>query len=59
MQVALAWLLQRSPNILVIPGTSSIDHLHENLDAATLLIPPEVIGNLDLASSLRGRALEI
>src|ERR1700722_9421834 len=59
MQVALAWLLQRSPNILVIPGTSSIAHLHENLDAATLLIPPEVIGNLDLASSLRGRALEI
>jgi len=47
MQFALAWLLQRSPNILVIPGTSSIDHLHENLDAATLLVPPEVIGNLD------------
>jgi pyridoxine 4-dehydrogenase len=48
MQVALAWLLQRSPNILVIPGTSSIDHLHENLDAATLFVPPEVIGRLDL-----------
>jgi pyridoxine 4-dehydrogenase len=47
MQVALASLLQRSRNILVIPGTSSIDHLHENLNAATLNLPPEVIGNLD------------
>src|SRR5712692_4410489 len=36
MQVALAWLLQRSPNLLLIPGTSSIEHLHENLDAAAL-----------------------
>jgi aryl-alcohol dehydrogenase-like predicted oxidoreductase len=33
MQVALAWLLQRSPNILLIPGTSSLQHLHENLAA--------------------------
>jgi aryl-alcohol dehydrogenase-like predicted oxidoreductase len=47
MQVALAWLLQRSPNILLIPGTSSIAHLHENLDAATLQLPSEMIGNLD------------
>ena len=47
MQVALAWLLQRSPNILVIPGTSSIEHLRENLQAATLQIPPEVLADLD------------
>jgi pyridoxine 4-dehydrogenase len=46
-QVALAWLLQRSPNILLIPGTSSIGHLRENLAAATLEIPPETIGQLD------------
>ncbi len=47
MQVALAWLLQRSPNILVIPGTSSIEHLRENLQASRLQIPPEVIADLD------------
>ena len=43
MQVALAWLLQRSPNILLIPGTSSAEHLRENLRAATLQLFPEVI----------------
>jgi pyridoxine 4-dehydrogenase len=47
MQVALAWLLQRSNNILVIPGTSSIGHLRENLQASTLQILPEVIADLD------------
>ena len=47
MQVALAWLLQRSPNILVIPGTSSVEHLRENLAAAKLQIPPELISDLD------------
>ena len=47
MQVALAWLLQRSPNILLIPGTSSVKHLHENLSAATLQVPPKVIADLD------------
>jgi pyridoxine 4-dehydrogenase len=47
MQVALAWLLQRSPNILLIPGTSSIAHLRENLTAATLGLPPELIADLD------------
>jgi aryl-alcohol dehydrogenase-like predicted oxidoreductase len=47
MQVALAWLLQRSPNILVIPGTSSTDHLRENLDAATVSLPPDAIASLD------------
>jgi pyridoxine 4-dehydrogenase len=47
MQVALAWLLQRSPNILLIPGTSSAGHLRENLRAATLQLPPEMIAELD------------
>ena len=47
MQVALAWLLQRSPNILLIPGTSSVEHLRENLNAATLQLPPEIIADLD------------
>jgi pyridoxine 4-dehydrogenase len=48
MQVALAWLLQRSPNILLIPGTSSPAHLRENLRAATLRLPHEIIASLDL-----------
>ena len=47
MQVALAWLLQRSPNILLIPGTSSIEHLRENLQSSMLKIPPEVVADLD------------
>ncbi len=47
MQVALAWLLQRSPNILLIPGTSSVGHLRENLKAATLRLPPETVAALD------------
>ena len=47
MQVALAWLLQRSPNILLIPGTSSLDHLRENLKAATLQIPFDVLADLN------------
>jgi pyridoxine 4-dehydrogenase len=47
MQVALAWLLQRSPNILLIPGTSSLGHLRENLKAATLQLPAEVIADLN------------
>jgi len=47
MQVALAWLLHRSPNILLIPGTSSLEHLRENLKAATLQIPVEVLADLD------------
>jgi pyridoxine 4-dehydrogenase len=47
MQVALAWLLQRSPNILLIPGTSSVNHLRENLSAATLDIPSEILADLD------------
>ena len=51
MQVALAWLLQRSPNILVIPGTSSIQHLRENLQAVNLKISSDVIGDLDSISA--------
>ncbi|MGA3091918.1 MAG: aldo/keto reductase family oxidoreductase [Terriglobales bacterium] len=47
MQVALAWLLHRSRNILLIPGTSSVAHLRENLEAATLRIPAEVLADLD------------
>jgi len=47
MQLALAWLLQRSPNILLIPGTSALEHLRENLRASTLQIPSEVLANLD------------
>lgn len=47
MQVALAWLLQRSPNILLIPGTSSVAHLKENVAAASLVIPQDALGRLD------------
>jgi pyridoxine 4-dehydrogenase len=46
MQVALAWLLQRSPNILLIPGTSSIQHLRENLSAAALQLSAEILAGL-------------
>jgi len=47
MQVALAWLLRRSPNILLIPGTSSLGHLRENLAAAALALPDEAMAALD------------
>jgi len=47
MQVALAWLLHRAPNILLIPGTSSVKHLRENLGAATLELPREVRMKID------------
>jgi aryl-alcohol dehydrogenase-like predicted oxidoreductase len=47
MAVALAWLLQRSPNILLIPGTSSIQHLHENLSAASLQLSKEILHSLN------------
>jgi aryl-alcohol dehydrogenase-like predicted oxidoreductase len=55
MQVALAWLLQRSPNILVIPGTSSLKHLRENIQASMLRIPAEVLASLD---SIKGHEKE-
>jgi pyridoxine 4-dehydrogenase len=47
IQVALAWLLNRSPNILLIPGTASLGHLRENLSSATLVLPEEVLRALD------------
>jgi aryl-alcohol dehydrogenase-like predicted oxidoreductase len=47
MQVALAWLLQRAPNILLIPGTSSVGHLNENLAAVDLRLPADAIAKLD------------
>jgi pyridoxine 4-dehydrogenase len=47
MQVALAWLLQRSPNILLIPGTSSVGHLRENLAAGDIVLPADAIATLD------------
>lgn len=46
-QVALAWLLHRAPNVLPIPGTASVAHLRENLAAARLALPPEVMAELD------------
>ncbi|HEY5958399.1 MAG TPA: aldo/keto reductase family oxidoreductase [Polyangiaceae bacterium] len=48
MQVALAWLLRRSPNILVIPGTSSVEHLRENLAAADIELPADSMKALDV-----------
>jgi aryl-alcohol dehydrogenase-like predicted oxidoreductase len=47
MQVALAWLMHRSPNILLIPGTSTVGHLRENLKAATLKLSEDVLAGLD------------
>ncbi|MEH3146543.1 MAG: aldo/keto reductase family oxidoreductase [Methylobacterium frigidaeris] len=47
MQVALAWLLRRSPNVLLIPGTSSVAHLRENLAAADLTLPDDAVAELD------------
>jgi len=47
MQVALAWLLHRAPNVLLIPGTSSLAHLRENLAAAALSLPEDAIKELD------------
>jgi pyridoxine 4-dehydrogenase len=51
MQVALAWLLQRSSNILLIPGTSSVGHLRENLASAELTLPPDALIVLDQLAS--------
>jgi aryl-alcohol dehydrogenase-like predicted oxidoreductase len=45
--VALAWLLQRSPNILLIPGTSSVEHLRENVESAKIQLPPDAIEELN------------
>jgi len=53
MQVALAWLLRRSSNILLIPGTSSLEHLRENLRAATLELPANAMAELNAISARR------
>jgi aryl-alcohol dehydrogenase-like predicted oxidoreductase len=47
MQIALAWLLQRSPNILLIPGTSSVAHLRENISGAALALPDDALAELN------------
>lgn len=52
MQVALAWLLRRSPNILLIPGTSSVGHLRENLAAAGLALPDDAVSELEKVGSI-------
>ena len=56
LQVALAWLLRRSPNILLIPGTSSVAHLRENLAAAELDLPAEAMARLDGIAAEKGAA---
>lgn len=55
MQVALAWLLHRSPNILLIPGTASLAHLRENLAAGELMLPADVLAEMDgIAAAAQG-----
>ena len=55
MQVALAWLLHRSPNVLLIPGTSSVAHLRENLAAAEFALSDEALTRLDAIDNRRGQ----
>jgi aryl-alcohol dehydrogenase-like predicted oxidoreductase len=55
MQVALAWLLHRSPNILLIPGTSSLAHLRENLAAGQLTLSSQTLAELDQIAAATGR----
>jgi len=55
MRVALAWLLQRSPNVLLIPGTSSVEHLRENLAAAAFTLPVETLARLDAIAAHSGQ----
>lgn len=56
MQVALAWLLGRSPNILLIPGTSSVEHLRENIEAASLVLPDDEVAALNGISAAQAAA---
>jgi aryl-alcohol dehydrogenase-like predicted oxidoreductase len=51
MSVALAWLLQRSPNVLLIPGTSSVQHLCDNLQAAALTLPADTLARLNATAA--------
>ena len=55
-QVALAWLLSRAPNILLIPGTSSLDHLRENLASAELKLPDAMLAELNRIATPSFRA---
>jgi pyridoxine 4-dehydrogenase len=55
MQIALAWLLHRSPKILLIPGTSSVAHLRENVAAAAITLPAEALARLDTISTFDAR----
>jgi pyridoxine 4-dehydrogenase len=59
MQVALAWLLRRSPNILLIPGTSSVEHLRENLAAASLELPDDALKTLARSAGTAVNSLEM
>jgi aryl-alcohol dehydrogenase-like predicted oxidoreductase len=59
MQVALAWLLYRSPNILLIPGTSSIDHLRENLSSAELVLSDDIRAELDAVGRTHVRSRDV
>jgi pyridoxine 4-dehydrogenase len=59
MQIALAWLLQRAPNMVLIPGTSSVKHLRENLDAAMLQLPAELVASLDSIADRADSALTL
>ena len=56
MQVAQAWLLQRAPNMLLIPGTSSVAHLRENLAVADMVLPAEAVKALDGVATSGGGA---
>ena len=56
MQVALAWLLHRAPNILLIPGTSSVAHLRENLAATRIDLPDDMMGLLDGIAAAKAAA---
>nr|WP_269816489.1 aldo/keto reductase [Caulobacter hibisci] len=58
MQVALAWLLRRSPNLPLIPGTSSVAHLRENLAAAELTLSEETMAELGAVAALRNARFE-
>lgn len=55
MQTALAWLLRRAPNVLLIPGTSSLAHLRENLKAAALALPAAALARLDTVGAVDGQ----
>ena len=57
MQVALAWLLHRASNVLLIPGTSSLAHLRENLAAAELDLPQEAINQLNSVANASGSSM--